>query len=211
MAESLTYSSLINDIVTYAERSDQPFLNQIPRFIMLAEQRIAAEARGLGFLRVVTGTLQPGQATLQKPARWRESASFLLRESSDWRPIYQRGYLYCRQYAPDQTATDKPAYYADYDFEHFLIAPAPAVATDFELAYYELPEQLSEANQANWTTRYAPHLLLYATLLEAQPFLKLSQRIAEFQALYAQALEGVKLDSARRLSGDQSLLRSAAQ
>jgi len=65
----------------------------------------------------------------------------------------------------------------------------------FELQYYERPEPLSESNQTNWTTQYAPQLLLYGALMEAMPFLKTSERIAEFQALYDRALAAVTKES----------------
>ena len=37
-AEALTYDSLVSDVQVYSERSDDVFVNQIPRFIMLAEK-----------------------------------------------------------------------------------------------------------------------------------------------------------------------------
>ena len=86
---------------------------------------------------------------------------------------------------------DVPYYYADYDYEHIFIAPTPDLQYQFEMQYYELPEQLSTVNQTNWTTQYAPQLLLYAALMEAMPFLKTSERIPEFQGLYDRALAAV--------------------
>ena len=56
MSEALTYDSLLTDIQVYAERTDQPFVNQIPRFVMLAENRLASEVRGLGTQKYVTGS-----------------------------------------------------------------------------------------------------------------------------------------------------------
>jgi hypothetical protein len=75
---------------------------------------------------------------------------------------------------------------------------------DFELAYYERPEPLSDTNQTNWLTQYAPQLLLYGSLLEAQPFLKRPERVAEFQALYDRALQGVSQESSRRITADRA-------
>ena len=185
--EALTYNSLVSDLQTYAERTDTPYIDQIPRFVMLAENRIASEIKGLGLKRFITGNFIPSNAILQKPARWRETEAFSYLENGTRVFLKLRSLEYCRTYWGDQSQTGAPKYYSDYDFEHFFLAATPASANTFELAYYERPEPLSLITQTNWTTQYAPQLLLYATLLEAQPWLKLSERTAEFQAMYDRA------------------------
>ena len=92
-----------------------------------------------------------------------------------------------------------------------MVAAKPDQAYNFELAYFERPLPLDETTQTNWTTQYAPQLLLYATLLEAQPFLKLDQRATEFKGLYDLARQDLLEESQRRLFGDQALLRSDAK
>jgi hypothetical protein len=192
----MTYDSLKNDITLYAEREDGPFLAQIPSFIALAENRLASEIKPLGFLRVVTGTMNGN--TLAKPTRWRRSRSFAVTVGSQRVFLLERSYEYCRTFAPGSASSGVPRYYADYDYEHFFFAPTPALNYDFELLYYERPEPLSDDVQTNWTTRYAPQLLLYATLLEAQPFLKTSERIAEFQGLFDRAKQAILLEEVAR-------------
>ena len=197
MSESMTYDSLVTDITTYAERSDDPFLDQVPRFIMMAENRLASEAKLLGFVRVVTGSLNT--TTLAKPVRWRRTKSFSILVNNERRYLRERGYEYCRTFWSVAATTDVPRFYADYDYENFFVVPTPATAYDFELSYYERPEPLSSANQTNWTTRYAPQLLLYACLLEAMPFLKTGERLAEFQGLYDRALQAINGEDAQRV------------
>jgi hypothetical protein len=197
MTAAMTYDSLIQDVLTYAEREDTPFVDQIPRLIAMAENRIASEAKPLGLLRVTQGTLSG--SVLAKPARWRKTRSFSLIVGAQKRYLYERGYEYCRTYWPNAILQDVPLYYADYDYEHFYIAPTPDLPYMFELAYYERPQPLSSTNQTNWTTQYAPQLLLYATLLEAMPFLKTSERIPEFQGLYDRALGAISKEDTERL------------
>lgn len=193
---AMTYDSLKQDIQTYAERDDDPFVSQIPTFISLAENRLAIEVKPLGFQRVVTGNFTSN--TMAKPIRWRRTKSFAVTVGTSRRFIFERSYEYCRSYSPDPSVTGVPRYYSDYDYEHFFIAPTPALNYAFELCYYERPIPLSDVEQTNWTTQYAPQLLLYASLLEAQPFLKMQDRIAEFQALFDRALQAlVKEDQSR--------------
>lgn len=203
-AESLTYNSLIADLTVYAERDDDAFTSQRGRFIMLAENRIAAEARGLGFIQTVTDDLVVGQigSALAKPARWRETASLSIGKGTGFntrKTLKLRSYEYLRYYWPDPTQTDEPLYYADWDFAHFLIAPSPSLAYPYELIYYERPVPLDSSNQTNWTTQYAPQLLLYACLLEASAFVKNADMIATWQAGYDRSLKQVEFESARRL------------
>lgn len=205
--EALTYDSLVQDVQTYAERTDTPFVTQIPRFIMLAENRIASEVHGLGYTRFATGTLSINSSTADKPARFREAISLAITAGTDRKFLLKRYYEYCRSFWPNTSLTDEPRYYSDYDYEHLFIVPTPNQAYSFELSYYERPEPLSSSNQTNWTTRYAPQLLLYAVLLEAQPFLKLPERIAEFKGFYDEAVQNITKESIRRLS-DQAIQRT---
>lgn len=194
---AMTYDSLVEDLQNYCERTDDPFVEQIPSFIMLAENRIAQEDKPLGYVRAVSVALNAN--TIVKPARWRKTRSFSYLLNNSRQYILLRSYEYCRSYAPDASVTGAPVYYADYDFEHFFIAPTPASSYTAELLYYERPEPLSGVNQTNWTTQYAPQILLYATLLEAMPFLKTSERIPEFQGLYDRALQALIKEDADRI------------
>lgn len=200
MAEAMTYDSLLEDMRIYVERDDQPFLAQRARLVMLAENRIATEVRGLGVLRYVTSNMNTGTPTIAKPSRWRETASFSITVGGAVKYLFPREYQYCRTFWPDPSVTGEPSYYADYDYEHFFIAGTPNSNYAFELGYYERPEPLDANTQTNWTTRYAPQLLLYACLLEAQPFLKSDARIQTFQAMYDRAIQALGNESKRRLS-----------
>lgn len=195
--EAMTYESLKEDIKVYAEReNDQAFINQIDRFIMLAEQRLATEAKGLGFIRVAKGQLTPNNPILQKPQRWRQTREFSVRRATgEVQYLYPRTYGYCKVYSSVETAT-LPEYYSNYDFKHFYLACTPDLSYWFELSYYERPEPLSESNQTNWTTVNAPQLLLYASLLEAQPFLKNTTQLGVWQSQYAQMLASLARENA---------------
>jgi hypothetical protein len=201
MPEAMTYQSLINDVQVYCERDDDPFVDQIPRMVMLAENRIASEIRGLGAIQVVTSTLSSGNPVLAKPSRWRETVSFTITlANGDKVALQPRGYQYCRSFWPDPTDTGQPRYWADYDYENFFIAGTPNSNYAFELVYYDRPEPLGEVSNTSWYTQYAPQVLLYATLLEAQPFLKLDGRIQTFQAMYDRAVQALGNESMRRMS-----------
>ena len=209
-AASMTYDSLVADIQTYAERDDEPFVTQIPRFVMMAENRIISEIKGLGFKKVVTTDLSVGTNVIAKPTGWRETISINVTGIDAQRyPLFERTYEYLRMYWPDDGATDVPKYYSDYDYEHYLIAPTPNNIALMEIHYYERPEPLSPTNQTSWTTQYAPQLLLYACLLEAQPFLKLDERIQIYQAMFDRASQSFQIEDKRRVADRSALVKEA--
>ena len=195
MATTMTFETLKQDIRRYLERgatlaSDAVVYEQIPRLINLAARRIARELKVQGFLVAVTDTMVPGQSVYAKPDRWRDTVSVNVGTGDNLanrKFLFTRDYEYLRSYWPNESETDTPVFYADYDYTHWLIAPTPDQAYPFEVLYYELPPLLDDTIQTNWLTEYAPQLLLYGALLEATPFLKNDERIATWQQFYDRA------------------------
>jgi hypothetical protein len=214
MVQTTTFTTLQQDIRRYLERgftlaSDQIVYEQIPRLINLAERRIARELKVQGLINVITSTMQPGLAVYPKPDRWRTTVSFNFGtgdQGNEYNQLFPRSYEYIRSYWPDRTQTEAPQFYADYDYNNWIVAPTPDAAYPFEVLVYQLLPLLDDASQTNWLTEYAPQVLLYASLLEATPFLKNDERIPIWQQMYdrsAQALNGEDLSkildrSARR-------------
>ena len=204
-AAVMTYSSLVSDISSYLERTDQATLEKIPTFIMLAEQVIAAEIKFLGNLTPMTSTLVANQAVIDKPARWHKTVSMNVTVAGVRQPVFLRKYEYLREYWPDPTDTGAPKYYADYDYTHWLIAPTPDVAYNFEVLYYERIQPLDSSNQTNWFTIYAPQALLYGSLLQAMPFLKNDERIPMWQAQYDKIMQVLKAEDIQRMGDRQAV------
>jgi hypothetical protein len=209
VAAMMTYDSLVNDIETYLERTDQATIDKIPQFIMLAEQVIAAELKFLGNLTVATSTMVQGQPTIDKPARWRKTVSMNVTVDGQKFPVFLRKYEYLREYWPDATDTDVPKFYCDYDYTHWLVAPTPASAYTYEVLYYERVQPLDSSNQSSWFTQYAPQALLYGSLLQAMPFLKNDARIAMFQAQYQQIMDVLKTEDVARIGDRQAIARDS--
>jgi hypothetical protein len=211
MATTTTFTTLKEDIRRYLERgftlaSDAIVYEQIPRLINLAERRIARELKVEGLINVITSTMSPGLAVYPKPDRWRSTVSFNFGIGNEYNQLFPRSYEYVRSYWPNRDETDVPLFYAEYDYNNWIVSPTPDQAYPFEVLVYQLLPLLDETNQTNWLTDYAPQVLLYASLLEATPFLKNDERIAVWQSMYdrsAQALNGEDLSkildrSARR-------------
>lgn len=215
MATTTTFNDLKTDVQRYLERgassaTDPVVFDQIPRLINLAERRCARELKVQGFLRVVTTTLTEGRAVYDKPDRWRDTASINIGTGTlrnQRKTLAPRSYEYCRAYWPNDAETDEPLFYAEYDYSHWLITPTPDAAYPMEVLYFELPPLLDDSTQTNWLTEYAPELLLYATLLEATPFLKNDDRIPTWQNFYDRAAAMLNGEDLAKML-DRSAVRS---
>lgn len=209
VAAVMTYDSLAEDIETYLERTDQATIDKIPTFIMLAEQVLAADLKFLGNLTVATSNMVQGQATIDKPARWRKTVSMNVTVGGQRQPVLLRKYEYLREYWPDPTQEGAPKYYCDYDYTHWLVAPTPDDDYSYEVLYYERLQPLDSSNQSNWFTQYAPQALLYGSLLQAMPFLKNDERMQMWQAQYDQIVNILKTEDTLRIGDRQAVAKDS--
>ena len=203
-AAVMTYDSLVENIQSYLERTDQATLQKIPLFIMLAEQVIAAEIKFLGNLNVVESFMVANDPIILKPTRWHKTVSMNVTVDGQKYPVLLRKYEYLREYWPDQTQTAVPKFYCDYNYENWLVAPTPATNYAFEVLYYERVQPLDSTNQTNWFTVYAPQALLYGSLLQAMPFLKNDERIPMWQAQYSAIMNTLKSEDTQRIGDRQA-------
>ena len=214
MATAMTYTSLLDDLRNYLERgatlaTDPSVFLQLPSLIGLAERRLARELKVQGTVNVVNSAMIQGQATYPKPDRWRETVSMRVGTGTNYnttQEIFPRAYEYMRQYWPNQTLTGTPRFYADYDYQNWFFAPTPSDDFPYELIYYELPPLLGDDVQTNWFTEYAPNALLYASLMEAAPFLKNEEIIPIWQAFYDRAIAALNGEDIRQIV-DRGIVR----
>lgn len=208
-AAVLTYDSLAALVLQYLERTDAAVVDFIPNAIMLAEFEIAQDIKTLGQMMVVSGNMNSGNPVIAKPSRWRKTVSMTLATPTGKQPILLRKLEYLSAYAPDVTATDTPLYYADYDFDHWFVAPTPSAAFAFEALCYTRLQPLASDNQTNWLTQNAPNAMLYGTLKQTAPFLKDDARLAVWSGLFDAALAALKVEDQLRVGDRQSIVQDS--
>ena len=196
-----SYDNLVQDVINYMERTDAQFIAQIPSLIGLAESAIAAELKTYLQLTVVETTLSATQVVLQKPARWRKTASMKV----NGQPILMRSQDFVAQYQSESSAGN-PKYYAEYDYNNWAFAPVPNLDYPVEIIYYSEIQPLDSTNQQNLFTRETPQLMLYGTLLSAQGYLKAIDKLEVWKGYYTDALAAIKKeDNARRIDRNTSI------
>jgi hypothetical protein len=214
MPVAMTYTSLLNDLRAYLERgatlaTDPTVYEQLPNLVNLAERRLQRDIKVVGTISVVSSTMIDGTAVYAKPDRWRETVSMFAGVGAGFntrKELFTRSYEYCRNYWPNQTSKDEPRFYADYDYQHWLIVPTPDDDYPYEILYNEQPVYLDDNTQTNWFTEYAPDALLYGSLLEAQPFLKNEEMISVWDQFYQRAIGAINGEDLRQIV-DRGLIR----
>ena len=196
----MTYDSLTSTVLQYLERSDAAVVEAIPTFITMCEFEIAQNIKTLGQMEVVDSNMNIGNPVIAKPARWRKTTSMTLSVSGQKQPMLVRKLEYLNTYAQDVTATGVPLYYADYDYDHWFVAPTPNAAYAFEALCYTRLEPISSSNQTNWLTINAPNAMLFGTLKQTAPFLKNDARLAVWKSMFDEALAALKTEDTLRVA-----------
>lgn len=196
MATAMTFNGLLVDMRRYLERGtveDTEVYEQLPSLINLAERDLATKLKILGNKNVATSSMVAGTSVYAKPDRWRETCSFNFGVGTaplqERTPLYPRSYEYARMYWPNPDLRDVPLFYADYDYQHWLIVPTPVAAYPFEVLYWQLLPLLDDANQQNFWTDYAPQALLYGALIQAAPYLKDDAEFQRWVGMYSDQLK----------------------
>lgn len=196
----MNYTTLIEQIKSYANRKDAAFNAQIPNFIEQGINRIYSEAKNIGFEIIINGDIPANAASINKPANWRETISFRIysEDQTFSKFLFNRSYEFCKSYWPDQSITGEPQFYADYQaYEKVFISPSADKDYKYSMIYLSVPLFNTE-NSENFLTRRYPRLLFYACLLEALSFLKDDERLQYIANEYQNSLDDINKDSTAR-------------
>ena len=198
-----TYSELETQIREYTETDSNVLTTTIVNdFIEHAELKIFRQVDLDVFRKYKTATLTAGDAFISMPgaiptdfeyARYINifgtsglSGSSLTANERVF--LDKRDPSFMNEYRSDRTATGVPKYYANWDNDTILLAPAPNAAYTIELAYNALPTGLSSSNTTTWVSNNMPTLLLYACLTEAFKFLKNPNMASMYAQSYQELL-----------------------
>ena len=187
----MNFTSLKQDLRYYAERGgatyDTTVAAMLPQIINTAERRMARELKIQGFINAVNSTMVTDQRAYAKPDRWRETVSISIGTgtgNNTRKYLREMSYEAAGTYWTSMTTGAEPRYYADYDYENWLIAPTPNAAYPMEVLYWQLPPLLDDTNTTNWLTDYAPNALLHGCLVELFGFLRNAEDQARWKVEY---------------------------
>ena len=181
-----TYSDLKTSIAGYLARSD--LTNQIPDFITFAENRLRRELRVRQMLKSVTTATVSGDSTVEVPSDFLEIRDFVVLTN----PIQPLSYSSPSALSNDPRASEVgvPKSYTILANE-FLLSPPPDGVYTLRLLYYSAPAYMSSTNASNVFLTVAPDALLYAALLEAEPYLFNDGRVNTWGSMYDRAISSL--------------------
>lgn len=192
-----TYAELQTTIAGYLARSD--LTTQIPDFITLAETRLRRDLRIRQMLSTTTLTCTSGTATVNIPSDFLEVKDFVVTGN----PVMPLNYESPSLFSRNSRSMDagKPLNYTVLA-STFKLAPIPDSNYTLSLVYSIAPPFLSTSNTSNTFLTVCPDLLLYASLLEAEPYLMNDARINTWGTMYDRAISSLtKSDENTQYSG----------
>ena len=203
-----TFTELKDAVADWLDRSD--LTARIPDFITLAEARISRELRIRPMeVRSVMDTTS-GQKYFNLPGGYLQMRNIQLNTNPTAPLEYITPEMLDRLYGSNTTG--KPRAYTLIGDE-IQLSPIPDAAYEIEMAFYENITSLGDGTSGtvtyNWLTQNAPDILLYGSLMEAEPFIKNDERIPVWLNGYSNAIDKLqKADSRDRHSGSAMRIRN---
>ena len=194
------YGELKTSVANWLDRDD--LTERIPEFIALCESMIirSLRIRGMETLDTSIDTVG-GQRNYDLPSGYLQMKEFHLTTS----PIKSLSYL-----TPEMmfrvwagSTTGPPTAYTIIQ-EQFNLRTAPASVISTSMLYYKQLDALSDSTATNWVITNAPHLYLYGSLLQAEPFLMNDARVPLWEKAVRQSLADLQeQDNKDRHSGSE--------
>jgi hypothetical protein len=180
------YTDLQASVASYLGRSD--LTTEIPDFIRFAELRLGRELRTRVMLNLATAPTVTNDAYVSLPTDFLEIRDLFI-QGNPRRPLtYMSPSAFSRQARADVIGL--PVFYTILASE-FQYAPIPDAIYTLEILYYAKPTFLSSANASNVFLANYPDALLYASLIEAEPYLINDARSQLWATLYDRAIKNI--------------------
>ena len=191
---AFTFTTLKTAIQDYTDNTETTFVNQLPRFILNAEERILKECQLDDFRKNVSGTVAQSVKFLTKPTDFLAPFSLSVVNSSNNEFLRYKHVTFIQDYTPDPTTTGVPKYYGDWDENSFIMAPTPDGNYTAELHYFYRPQSITASGDGtSWLGTNAELCLLYGSLMEAYTFMKgETELLTLYNSRFQESIEWLK-------------------
>ena len=144
---SWTFTTLKTAIQDYTQNTETTFVTNLPTLIVQAENRIIKSVELPNFRKNVTGTLTSGNPYLSTPSDYLYPFSLAVLDSSNnYDYLLNKDVSFIREAYPTASTTGSPKFYAQFDDDTFIVAPAPDANLTVELHYFYIPESITVAS-----------------------------------------------------------------
>ena len=194
---SFTYDELKTALQDYTENDETSFVNNLPVFIRLSEERILKNVQLSLFRKNVSGTMTASNKYLAVPSDFLAPFSLsFVNSGGDHEFLDFKDVDYVQTFNPDASTTGDPRYYAVFDINFFILGPTPSANSTTELHYFYRPASLTAGagSGTTWLSENAELTLLYGSLIEAYLYMKGEPDLmAQYEKRFAEALTGLKM------------------
>ena len=194
---SFTYAQLKQAVKDYTEYEETGFVNNIPLFIRLSEERILKNVQLSLFRKNATALTSASGQYIKVPNDFLAPFSLSMKGSDGDKFFVEfKDPSFVQTYTPDSTTTGEPKYYCQFDVDNFLMAPTPDLSYTAELHYFYRPRSITSDGEDNttWLSENAEMALLYGALIEAYIYMKGEQDVMSMYAQrFQEAIMGIKM------------------
>jgi hypothetical protein len=150
----MNFTELSNAIQSYTESTEQLFVDNIPNFVQLAEERIYNAVQIPAIRKNVIGNFTSGDTYLALPTDYLASFSLAVIDADgNYEYLIDKDVNFIRQsYPKPSTDTGLPKYYAQFLPYTYIIGPTPDAAYQTELNYYYYPVTIVQGGIAGFGT-----------------------------------------------------------
>ena len=192
---TMTYGELKTAIQDYTENDETTFVNNLPLFIRLAEERILKSVQLNLFQKNQAGTMTSGNQYLAAPSDFLAPFSLSIDVSGAAEFLLFKDLDFVQTYTPDPTTTGQPKYYAQFDVDNFILAPTPNANFTVDIHYLYRPASLTSGADSgtSWLSTNAEIALLYGSLVEAYTYMKGDMNLMQmYMQRYGEAVSRLK-------------------
>jgi hypothetical protein len=194
---SFTYDQLKDAIQDYTENTETSFVNNLPVFIRLAEERILKNVQLSLFRKNVSGNMTSSNKYLAAPTDFLAPFSLSFVDSEgDHVFLDFKDVDFIQSFNPDAATTGNPRYYAVFDIDFFILGPTPDSAYTTELHYFYRPASLTAGSGSGttWLSENAELTLLYGSLIEAYIYMKGEPDVmAQYEKRFVESISALKM------------------
>lgn len=201
-----TFSGLNTEIPIWTNRNDTVFINEVPNFISLAQQRIFIDCPTMASQQYIQGTFTPNNNIVSVPALWGSNLTFqyIDPDTSDIVILQYVPIEYIQTFNPAATGVSSlvplPRYYSNMSIGYLIISPTPTAAYQFQIAYDAISPQLTTSQQTNFITKNLYDVLFLAAMYYAYVFLQNDAQAQVFDQRYKERIAGYLMYNTGRKS-----------
>ena len=169
---AITYTNFLTQVRNYTEVDSNVLTDALlDQFIRNTELEIAGAVDYDDLRKYSTSNVTTGNRYVSMPADLLILRSVQIINSNVRDFLEKRDTSFISEYAPNDTTTGTPKYYANWDETNILLAPTPNAAFDIQINYIKDPPHFDSSTNT-FLSQHQEALLLYGVLKETFGYLK---------------------------------------